>query len=70
MRTELIILKGMLYKDKTISLRTLIGPSLTMLLISEGFLIIQQKIVAGILMPSVLEEKSTNKKKKYDHELG
>ena len=69
MRMELITLKEELYKDKTTSLRTLIGPPLTMLLISEGFLTIQQEIEAGILMPSVLEEKPTNKKRKYDHDL-
>lgn len=70
MRMELIILKEELYKEKIANLRTLIGPPLTMLLISEGLLIIQQEIEAGILMPSLLEEKPLNKKRKYEQKLG
>lgn len=43
MKMELITLKEKLYKVKTTSLRTLIGPPFTMFLISGGFLTIQQK---------------------------
>ena len=52
-RIKLITLKEELYNDKIVNLRTLIGPPFTMLLISEGFLTIQQEVDAMILMPSV-----------------
>jgi hypothetical protein len=51
-KIELITLKKELYKEKTTTLRTLVGPPVTMLLISEGLLTVQQEIGAGILMPS------------------
>lgn len=51
-------------------LKSMVGPPLTMLLIADGLLSVQQEIEAGILMPSVLEEKTPNKKQKYEHEVG
>ena len=41
-KMELISLKERLYKERTTGIRTLVGPPLTMLLISEGFLTVQQ----------------------------
>ena len=65
-KTELITLKEELYKEKTTTLRTLVGPPVTMLLISEGFLTIQQEIGAGILIPSELVEPPASKKRKCE----
>lgn len=45
-RTEFITLKETLYKDKTTSLRTLVGPPFTMLLINEELLTVQKKLDA------------------------
>ena len=63
-KAELITLKEALYKDKTTTLRTLVGPPLTMILISEGLLTVQQEIEAGILMPSELIEEPISKRRK------
>lgn len=68
-KTKLINLKDALFKDKTTSLRTLVGPPLTMLLISDGVLTVQQELDARILMPSKLEDKPPNKKRKFEDEL-
>ena len=65
-KTELINLKEALYKDKTTSLRTLVGPPLTMLLIHDGFLTVEQELEAGVLNPSGLIEKPCEKKRKYE----
>jgi hypothetical protein len=63
-KAELVTLKEALYKDKTTTLRTLVGPPLTMILISEGLLTVPQEIEAGILMPSELIEEPSSKKRK------
>lgn len=65
-KMELIPLKEALYKDKTTGMRTLVGLLLTMLLISEEFLTVQQEIEAGILMPAELTEKPASKKRKME----
>ena len=68
-KMELISLKEGLYKDMNSGMRTLVGPPLTMWLISNELLTVQQEIDAGILMPSKLEERPLNKKRKLDYEL-
>jgi hypothetical protein len=50
-------------------MRTLIGPPLTMWLISDGLLTVQQEIDASILMPSELDERPNNKKRKLEAEM-
>jgi len=50
-KTELINLKETLYKDRTTTVRTFVGPPLTMMLINEGLLSVQQELEAGIFMP-------------------
>ena len=47
----------------------MIGPSLTMLLIAEGLLTIQQDIEAGILMPRDFIEKPISKKRKMEQSM-
>jgi hypothetical protein len=47
-------------------MRILIGPSFTVLLISDRFLTVQQEIEADILMPVELIEKPASKKRKID----
>lgn len=69
LKAELITLKEELYKDKTTILRTLVGPPITMLLASGGFLTVQQEIGAGMLLPSQLEEKAPNKKRKLEDKM-
>ena len=68
-KLELIALKEGLFKDRNTSMRTLVGPPLTMLLINEGFLTVQQEISAGILMPAELTEKPASKKRKLETEM-
>jgi hypothetical protein len=63
-KAELVTLKEALYKEKTTTLRTLVGPPLTMILIIEGLLTVPQEIEAGILMPSELIEEPSSKKRK------
>ena len=65
-KTELINLKEALYKDKTTSLRTLVGPPLTMLLIHDGFLTVEQELDARVLNPSETVEKHCEKKRKLE----
>jgi hypothetical protein len=65
-RAELIALKEELYKEKTSTIRTLVGPPITMMLISEGLLTIPQEIQAGILMPSELTEPPPLKRRKCE----
>jgi hypothetical protein len=66
LKMELITLKEELYKNKTTTLRTLVGPPLTMLLISEGWLTVQQELEAGILLPPEIVEAPPAKKRKYE----
>ena len=66
---ELISLKEALYKDRNKGMRTIVGPPLTMLLISDGFLTVQQKIEAGIVMPTELIERPASKKRKMDTKM-
>lgn len=61
-KMELIPLKEKLYKNINTGMRTLVGPPLTMLLISDGFLTVQQEIEAGILMHAELIKKPYSKK--------
>ena len=64
MLTELRTLKEELFKDKTTMLKSMVGPPLTMLLIDEGLLSVQQELEAGILMPHDIVEKPNSKKRK------
>ena len=43
---ELISLKETLYKKNDTNMRTLVGPAITMLLSTHGFLTVQQEIKA------------------------
>ena len=65
-KLELISLEEGLFKDRNTGMRTLVGPPLTMLLISEGFLTVQQEIEAEILMPTELTENPASKKQKTE----
>ena len=65
---ELRTIKEELFKDKTTGMKTMIGPPLTMLLIAEGLLSVQQEVEAGILTPSVLEACPVSKKRKQTSE--
>jgi hypothetical protein len=64
--TELKSLKEELFKDKTTMLKTMLGPPLTMMLIIEGLLSVQQEIEAGILMPPDFIDKPVSKKRKME----
>jgi hypothetical protein len=64
--TELRTLKEELFKDKTTVLKSMVGPPLTMLLITEGLLSVQQELEAGILMPPDFIEKPLSKKRKLE----
>lgn len=66
MLTELRGLKEELFKDKTKVLKSMVGPPLTMLLIDEGLLSVQQELEAGILMPPDVIEKPLSKKRKLE----
>ena len=46
---ELISLKEALYKEKGTNIKTLVGPAITMLLSTDGFLTVQQEIEAGMI---------------------
>ena len=63
---EMKNIKEGLFKEKTIRLRTMIGPPLTMLLIADGLLTVHQELDANILMPSNIVEKSLSKKRKLE----
>ena len=62
-KAEFITLEEELYKDKTITLRTLVGSPIIMLLAFDVFLTVQQEIGADMFIPSQLEEKTPNKKR-------
>lgn len=49
-KMELISLKKWLYKENGTNMRILVGPHLTMLLTTNGFLTVQQEIEAGMLI--------------------
>lgn len=68
-KAEFITLEEELYKDKTITLRTLVGSPIIMLLAFDVFLTVQQEIGADMFIPSQLEEKTPNKKKKFENEV-
>ena len=61
---ELIYLKEWLYKDKVTSIKTLVGPPLTMLLITDRLLTVQQEIEASILVPADLIHNQFPKERK------
>ena len=46
--TKLRTIKEELFKDKTTGLKSMIGPPLTMILIAEGLLPVQQEVEAGV----------------------
>ena len=70
MLIELKSLKEELYKDKTTMLKTMVGPPLTILLLNEGVMSVQQELAAGMLVPSKkLEQKPPNKKRKSEYQL-
>ena len=69
--TELKNLKHELFKDKSALLKSMVGPPITMLLMDEGLLSVQQEIDAGFLETSVLQDKivPSSKKRKHDTEM-
>ena len=60
-KMELISLKEALYKEKGTNMRTLVGPAITMLLSTDGFLTLQQEIEAR--MTDFIEEPILKKRK-------
>lgn len=69
MIAELRSVKEELFKDKATGIKPLIGPPLTILLIAEGLLTVQQEIGAGILISSMLESSPVSKKRKHAPEM-
>lgn len=68
---ELKCLKEELFKEKSALIKSMVGPTLTMLLMAEGLLIVQQEMDAGFLETSIFQDKLVpeTKKRKYESEL-
>lgn len=68
---ELKYLKEELFKEKSALLKSMVGPPLTMLLMAEGLLTVQQEMEAGFLETSIFQDKTIpeNKKRKYESDL-
>ena len=65
---ELKNLKHELFKDKSTLLKSMVGPPITMMLMAEGLLSVQQEIEAGFLETSIFQDKSVPSSKKRKHD--
>ena len=65
---ELKNLKHELFKDKSTLLKSMVGPPITMMLMAEGLLSVQQEIEASFLETSIFQDKSVPSSKKRKHD--